>query len=207
QSVRRPCENATPPLVKIRRGCTRVIGHAAQGAWASGNVDAGIVFLRDPHVKCVRSQVGCSDEPVRTNLPFDADVPLVDICRFGIVVQIAKEGVGNVQTALAQTSRERISAWIACVGIIEATGRIVERDTAGPGRRQRHADDDRIAWNEVERSAVSRAHCRTSIACDIPTEAKTRSKISPLDVLSSLTRKAGIAWIKQAGRRVLIVRL
>src|SRR5262249_14325034 len=103
-----------------------------------------------PHVERVRSQIGRSEKPIRADLSFDAEVPLVDVCCFGVVIQIAEESIGNIQSALTQTCREGIPTRITGIRIIKTCHRIVEGDSSGPWRGESHADDDRIAGNEIE---------------------------------------------------------
>ena len=113
----------TAALVRVRRRRAGIVGHAVQCARPARNIDCRIDGLRAPQMAGFVSEVRHRCQPIRTDLPLDAEVP-VGNHRVRTVIVHRRDDAGKRERHVAPDvaaviDREWIAARIRCPRIVE----------------------------------------------------------------------------------------
>src|SRR6266481_1666414 len=162
-----------------------------RGAWArrresvlssvaiSWNVHGRIQSLRTPEVNRARSEITCLCQPVRPNLLFDTEIPLIKIGRMVVHRNADVWRLRWKNGILAECVRERISAGETLPGIRKTARRTVVCDRLSPRRLVRIAVIKQRGREIIKHSPGS-SHGHASVSFRIPGKADARRPIVEL---------------------------
>ena len=182
-------------LVRIQQSQNFPLGDVTRVC--SGHVDRIVQLdLRSPKVNILVAKIIRGEKPVLSNLVLNAQIPLVNVCRFGVLSQIVISAVELERRRLREGRRKRIAPRVSrgvrsrwqCPRVRES--RIGERGCAVPRRPCTVTVECPHRWQVCEYS-IGRTHHHHAVASWIPCECNSRHEMEQAieHILPVLRRK------------------
>ena len=149
------------------------------------------------------SDITCRHQPVRRDLPLDAEIPLLHVRYAGVGTECVEDSVARIRHVLVQDERERNAAREIPIRTVQTAARIDDENFSTPrwtlSRRQVQFDSV-----DIVEDSVAGANDHLAVFGRVINETNTRPEILPLFVHAriSVRTEQRIAGIEHSGRSV-----